>query len=170
METIEELENKLRQKKQEERHKTNIEIEKKVLEKLNSLVGKCYMKNCQGNQKLFYRFLGIKHKTKSQTGNTLLEVCLSLDRVIHCQIAEPNFNRGSSVSHDFQDSKYVNLEIQKFILHYNKEDGVFDFNKSISNFMSFLNEIPEEQYEAFLKITIENEKASEELINKYDIK
>ena len=119
-ETIEELENKLRLRKSEELQKTNIEIERRVLEKLNSLVGKCFMKNCQGNQKLFYKFLGIKHKVKSQYGNKLLEVVLTLDRIIHTQIAEPKFNRGSTVSHHFQDGRYLDLEIQKFTLHYNK--------------------------------------------------
>lgn len=88
MKTIEKLKKELAEREREERYKVNTEIERQVLEKLNTLVGKCYMKNCQGNQKLFYKFLGIKHKTKSQAGNTLLEVCLSLDRVIHCQIAE----------------------------------------------------------------------------------
>ena len=170
MKTIEKLKKELAEREREERYKVNTEIERQVLEKLNTLVGKCYMKNCQGNQKLFYKFLGIKHKTKSQAGNTLLEICLSLDRVIHCQIAEKNFNRGASVSHRFQDGRYMDLEIQKFTLHYNKENGVFDFNRSVSNFMLFLTEIPEEQYRSFLDLTIENETKSEELIKKYNIK
>ena len=169
-ETIEELENKLRLRKSEELQKKNVETERLVLEKLNTLIGKCYMKNCQGNQKLFYKFLGIKHKTKSQANNTLLEVVLTLDRIIHCQIAEKNFNRGSTVSHHFQDSRYMDLEIQKFTLYYNKETGVFDFNRSVSNFILFLTEISEELYQSFLKLTIENENKSEELIKKYNIK
>ena len=168
--SIEELENELNILKAKEKNNKNLNIEKQVLRKLDSLVGKCFMKNCQGNQKLLYKFLGIKHKTKSQAGNTLLEVCLSLDRVIHCQIAEKNFNRGASVSHHFQDGRYMDLEIQKFTLHYNKENGVFDFNRSVSNFMLFLTEIPEEQYRSFLDLTIENETKSEELIKKYNIK
>ena len=170
MKTIEELKKELAEREREERYKVNTEIEKKVLDKLNTLVGKCYMKNCQGNQKLFYKFLGIKHKVKSQYGNKLLEVVLKLDRIIHTQIAEPKFNRGSTVSHHFQDGRYMDLEIQKFTLHYNKENGVFDFNRSISNFMLFLTEIPEEQYRSFLDLTIENETKSEELIKKYNIK
>ena len=170
MKTIEELKKELAEREREERYKVNTEIERKVLEKLNTLVGKCYMRNCQGNQKLFYKFLGIKHKVKSQYGNKLLEVVLKLDRIIHTQIAEPKFNRGSTVSHHFQDGRYLDLEIQKFILHYSKENGVFDFNKSVSNFMLFLTEISEEQYQSFLDLTIENENKSEELIKKYNIK
>lgn len=168
--SIEELEQELAIKKSEKRLKTDLKIQEEVLEKLNSLIGKCYIKACQGNQKLLYKFLGIKHKTFSQYGHTLLEVCLKLDRVIHCQIAEKSFNRGSSVSHHFQDGRYVDLEIQRFRLHYDKENGTFDFRRSVSNFMSFLTEIPEEQYQSFLALAVENEAKSEQLIKKYSIK
>ena len=169
-ETLEELKEKVRKKEREQRQKENIEIEQKVLKKLESLIGKCFMKNCQSNQKLFFKFLGIKHKTKSQAGNKLLEVCLLLDRVIHCQIAEEKFNRGATVSHRFQDSKYLDLEIQKFKLHYDKENSAFDFSRSVSNFMLFLTEISEEQYQAFKDLAIENETKSEELIKKFNLK
>ena len=168
-ETLEELKEKVREKEREQRQKENLEIEQKVLKKLDSLIGKCFMKHCLGNQKLFFKFLGIKHKTKSQAGNRLLEVCLSLDRVISCQIAEKNFNRGATVSHHFQDGRYLDLEIQKFKLHYDKENGAFDFSRSVSNFMLFLTEISEEDYQAFKDLAIENETKSEELIKKFNI-
>ena len=64
----------------------------------------------------------------------------------------------------------MDLEIQKFTLHYNKETGIFDFNRSVSNFMLFLTEISEEMYQSFLEVTIENENKSENLIKKYNIK
>ena len=169
-ESIKELEQKLAIKKAQQKQQENLKIEQLVLEKLSLLVGKCYMKNCQGNQKLFYRFLDIKHKVKSQNGGTLLEVVLNLDRIIHCQIAEPKFNRGSTVSHHFQDGRYMDLEIQRFILHYDKETGIFDFNRSVSNFMLWLTEISQEQYEEFLQLALKNEKESEELIKRFDIK
>ena len=61
MKTIGELKKELAEREREERYKVNTEIERQVLEKLNTLVGKCYMKNCQGNQKLFYKFSSDSH-------------------------------------------------------------------------------------------------------------
>jgi hypothetical protein len=168
--TTEDLRKELQKREIEERKIKNKEQEEYILSELNKLVNKCYMKSCSRNKKMAYRFLGIKHKLTSQYGNKLLEVVLTLDKVIALELPEKSFNRHSVIYNHFQSNPYSEMTEQRFVLEYDKENGMFDFSKSFCNFTMYLQEISSEVYEEMLEICNLNEQMSKNLIEKFKIK
>lgn len=139
------------------------------LKQVNSMLNKCYLRSEQSNYKTAYRILKVRHKLVSQGGKQLLEIIMDMDKNIKIHVSQGKFGKQSVVYNFFQNTKYGEMEYQRFKIEYDKNTNKIDIPRSISNYMMFTKEIPTEMYEELCTIAEKNTIEAKKFISKYKL-